>query len=301
MSKHFFLRRKGYGFTSCAGIAAAMIAADPDMDIDVVRADQGIPTTDGFVIRWGTTSNVPGVEKTIVNPALGIHRVYNKGDFRMLCAEEEIAPRSWRTYSDFVNFYLPACDDPEIPELIPNMFPWMVVRKNFHKQGKNLHLCKSLIELEAACQKYDDYYISAYVPKVSEYRALVMQGRILYIYEKKPGNPGDVAWNHSNGGSITNVKWGSWPIDVAMVATRAFKLSGLDFAAIDVMVDINGKAYVLEANTAPETTGPYNQSCFAKGLNWMINNGKAKMPVVHDRGWKGYIHPAMTTAAILED
>jgi hypothetical protein len=59
------------------------------------------------------------------------------------------------------------------------------------------------------------------------------------------------------------------------------------------MVDAEGRAYVLEINSAPSQTSPYRQTCTAKAFDWIVLNGKDKIPLSDERGYKKYIHPAM--------
>lgn len=286
-STNYIFRRKGYGYKSCNGIAEKMQEFYPELDIEVARKDQVTPDTNGYVFRWGCTANVSG-DPTVVNSAKSIHRVYNKKEFRLLCAEKGLSPKSWGSDFEYLSFeFMDGIDT----------YKDVIVRKNFHKQGKNLHRCTTADEVVDACNQYDDYYISEYIPKVKEYRVLCVSGRVIYMYDKIPENPDDVAWNHAQGGSMDNVKWGHWPLEVVKVACEAFSLSKLDFGAVDIMVDEKGKAYVLEINTAPETTSPHRQGCFAKAFKWIIDNGKDSIPVIEEAGWKGYIHPAVSELA----
>src|SRR5690554_3431773 len=133
----------------------------------------------------------------------------------------------------------------------------VIVRPTKHQQGKNLHFCQTWEELIDACGLYDEYYISEYIKKVSEYRVVVVCGRVIFMYEKVPGDPSEIAWNHAQGSSSENTKWDKWPLNVAECAVKSMALSGLDFGACDIIVDSDGRAYCLEINTAPETTSEY--------------------------------------------
>ena len=72
----------------------------------------------------------------------------------------------------------------------------------------------------------------------------------------------------------------------------------LDFGAVDVMVDADGRPYVLEINSAPSQTSPYRQECMAKAFDYIVRNGKEPIPVIAERGgYKRFIHPALTPDA----
>jgi glutathione synthase/RimK-type ligase-like ATP-grasp enzyme len=156
-------------------------------------------------------------------------------------------------------------------------------------------------ELEDKCLELgpDRYYINEYIPKVAEYRVFCAQGRAVWVAQKTPGNPDDVAWNVAKGGRFDNVRWGDWPISVVDVAIKAHNISRLDFGGVDVMVDGDGKCYVLEINSAPSQTSPYRQSCVAKVFDWMVKDDRRKtipVPDVPGRYLK-YIHPAIDSKA----
>ena len=66
------------------------------------------------------------------------------------------------------------------------------------------------------------------------------------------------------------------------------------------MVDGDGEAYVIEINSAPSLTSPYRQACFAKAFDWIVENGKERIPVVKERGgYLKFIHPAVCNRAKL--
>ena len=74
-------------------------------------------------------------------------------------------------------------------------------------------------------------------------------------------------------------------------------MSGLDFGGVDVMVDADGKAYVLEINSAPSLTSPYRQECMAKCFDYIVENGKGMIGVKDDEDWKDFVHPAVCDKA----
>ena len=288
------LRRQKLGRTSCKEIARMS-----NKILAVVRNDKPFPADLSMVIRWGTTSNVPiRGEDNIINTAEAIHRVGDKAGFRKILMDD------WK--ENKVGVGLPLCpftwfqDEVGRPDVDQGHYP-VVVRPRVHAQGKHVYLCDNpwrLVEAATICG--EGWYASEYINKVSEYRVTFVQGRVAWVAKKTPGNPEDVAWNVARGGRFDNVLWGEWPPKAVKFSREAFMLSGLDFGAVDVMIDAVGQPYVLEINSAPSQTSPYRQECMAKCFDYLIDHGKAVIPVVGDRGdWKKFIHPALSEEARL--
>lgn len=301
MAIHYILRRRSLGRTS-----AREIARNSEEGILVYRDDGkiynhdtnryipvgGLPETDGYVFRWGCTSPVPGNPK-IINKVSAIHQVNDKRLFRLTLSEANLAPESWITRNDF-----PHTNDEDF-EADGRRF---IVRRGYHAQGRNLHVCNTYEEVMRACNIYRDrdqpYYISELIDKVAEYRVCVAFGRVVWVANKYVPNPSQVAWNVAQGGSFSNVPWNNWPLKVVKTACAAFFLSDLDFGGVDVMVDAQGKCYVLEINSAMSLTSPYRQQCTAKVFDYVIRNGKEHIPMVSSLGdWKKFIHPALSPEA----
>lgn len=286
----YILRRASLGKTSCREISKLS-----QTGIQVFRNDgmkylpdqnkyvKGNPPEQAdYVFRWGVTSEVGNGK--VVNKSEAIHKINNKGKFRKLCYENGIAMKTWLP-GDNLN-------DIEFP---------VVVRRNNHAQGKNLHVCKYMAQLKAAISKYpDNYYISTLINKVQEYRVFFVSGRVVWVANKTPGNPDQVAWNVAQGGAFNNVNWGDWPLKSIKAAYKAFELSGLDFGGVDVMVDAEGKPYILEINSAPSQTSPYRQQCTAKAFDYIVKFGRDKIPLVDKLGgYTKFIHPCMTEQALI--
>jgi hypothetical protein len=124
------------------------------------------------------------------------------------------------------------------------------------------------------------------------------------VAAKTPGDPSAVAWNVSQGGRFDNVSWDNWPLGAVRKAVEAFNLTDLDFGGVDMMVGQDNDAYVIEINSAPslplkeDRTPTYRQSAMARCLDYMITNGKERIPLVDRRGgYRKFIHPAMNDNA----
>ena len=274
------LRRRKLGRTSCNEIARLSTTG-----IVAVRNDKPFPAGHDIVIRWGTTSNVPA-GMTVVNEAKAIHWVADKATSRKLMADAGLSPKTWLKFVDYWN------------DAGPND---VIVRPAVHAQGKNVHFCGHFEEVAKLHDLYGEggYYISEFIDKVAEYRVFVVSGRVACVAKKTPADEKAIAWNVAQGGRFDNVRWGDWPIKACHVAIAAFNMSGLDFGGVDVMVDADGRAYVLEINSAPSLTSPYRQECMAKCFDYIVMNGKGHIAVTDYMAdtWQEFVHPAVSDKA----
>jgi len=278
------LRRRKLGKTSCREITKFSENIN-----QVVRNDQPFPDNVDLVIRWGTTSNIPC--RNVINTAEAIHRVGDKAGFRRVLMEHYaetntlLCPKTWFEVRAINNQW-------------PNP---LVIRPRVHAQGRHVYLVRTEQELHTAIRNCGEgWYASKFIDKVAEYRVTFVCGRVAWVAQKTPGNPQDVAWNVARGGRFDNVRWSEWPLKAVRISREAFLLSGLHFGAVDVMVDAEGNAHVLEINSAPSQTSPYRQECLAKCLDYTIVNGKENIPIIDARGdWKKFIHPALTQEAFM--
>lgn len=239
------------------------------------------------LFRWGCTATIPeGFD--VINTSEAIHQVNDKTEFRRQLNQHSLCPKTWFSMLDFL--------------IVPleNMYP-VIVRPKKHAQGKQLYLCNNRDELSAACNRCGaGYYISEYIPKVAEYRVAIVSGRAVWVAKKTPADANAIAWNVARGGRFDNVGWGDWPLKVIKTAIEGFNLSSLDFGGVDVMVDSEGKCYILEINSAPSLTSPYRQECMGKAFNYIIENGKDRIPLVTAKGgYRKFIHPSLTNEAEL--
>ena len=274
------LRRRKLGRTSCREIAAAMKS-----EIAVVRNDAHVPAAD-FVFRWGTTSNVPKTPgQKVLNSAEAIHWCADKKASRLAMQDAGIpVPQTWPAAK--FNF---EGDDDDGGEF--------VLRRARHAQGKDLwHGDAAKICRDREKNSAHDGYVSRLIDKVAEYRVFVCQGRVVWVAQKKPGNPGQVAWNVAQGGEFSNVRWGEWHMPSCRAAILAALLSKTDFCGVDVMVDADGNPYVLEVNSAPSQTSPYRQQCVAKAFDYIIKNGNEVIPCEKFKKWSDVAHPAILPA-----
>lgn len=253
------IRRKGLGFGSAKGLA---LASD---NIDWVRNDR-FHTKDWddvrYAIRWGCTSTLPrrsdGSSIPVVNKASAIHLVNDKARFRMDCQYAGLPVPSSFTSMDQVR-----------------SFP-CIVRSRRHSRGRNLWVFDNLPELQEHTRNMgaDNWYASEFIEKVAEYRVYIVAGKVVWVSSKEVEDPSEPAWNRARTGcEFVNVRWNAWNLEVCKAAISCFKLSGLDFGGVDVVVDSDGKAYVIEINSAAslpmfEGEVSYRQKCVARAFDY---------------------------------
>ena len=263
------------------------------------------------VFRWGCTSSLTGLADssvtTVVNTAASIHWCSNKRQGRLDMQTAGVpVPVTYDPRVILASFTDGHEGDFQEAAQAAGIDKKWVLRPSSHSQGKNL-LYGTMAELDENLHalyvgdrrlynEFLDGYMSELIDKKAEYRVLVCQNRVVWVAQKTPGNPDDVAWNVALGGRFDNVRWGEWPLQVVRAALAAAKVSKTDFCGVDVMVDAEDKPYVLEVNSAPSQTSPYRQQCLAKAFDYIVLNGKKHFDDVEDNGrktWKSYIHPAV--------
>ena len=285
-----FMRRRKLGKGSTTGMTSWLRSMQVETSAFLHERLSTLSTQDSFgnvmLVRWGCVATTPSflTPCVTINKSPGIHKVNNKKDFRLLLQDQEIS--------------VPRTISSQIPVSFAS-FP-MVVRPSRHLQGRNLWLVNNLGELlQVTSQLGDEWYASTFIDKVAEYRVYVVNGRVATVARKTPANPAAAAWNVAQGGRFDVVRWSDWPMEVCRVAIEAFSLSGLDFSGVDVMVDREGAAYVIEANSAPSLPGlsdgsiSYRQKCMAKCFKYIYENGTELEPATYAAGYRGVIHPAV--------
>jgi len=237
------------------------------------------------VIRWGTTRRIPNGPK-IINKVKAIQETSEKGTFRKKVGDAGHAPKTWLSVEEWALYALEHGVQP------------VIVRPLVHQRSEGLILANNLAEVRSAVAEFaGGYYISEYIAKEKEYRVFIAQGRPFIVVEKMPQDRNAVSWGCVEQGSFEYIAWEDWPQSVVECAVNSFNLSGLDFAAIDI-ISKDDQAYFLEANTAPEILGYYGAS-FAKVFKHMLANGRERIPVTSFANWKNIIHPGMSVKAVV--
>jgi glutathione synthase/RimK-type ligase-like ATP-grasp enzyme len=270
------LVRRGWEKDSARGVASFM-----GENVPVIETGENFPPRTDRVIRWGCTANAPC--RSVLNRAEYIHRSSDKSGFRRLLQRDRLCPETFFNPNDLID----GLADGTITRGI------FIVRPREHARGADMIECTTAAEVRRASNDFGaGSYIQRKVEKVREYRVMFVQGRVVQVVEKTPRNRGRLNWGLAD---INNVRWGAWPLSVVKAASKADRISQLDFDAVDVIVDRNDAAYVLEVNTAPELVGDYMFECFGKAFRRILrDNNKEAIPVAANAAsWRDYIHPAL--------
>lgn len=294
-----FLRLRRLGKGSTSGIRASLAHMSPAVRSVTVRnfvpRDRYRSARGALLVRWGCTSSLEELgilpPSMVLNSAASISWCANKRDSRLDMQTAGVpVPQTWDSFDSYQND--------------PIYVGPVVFRKARHAQGRELYVHNGDDGLYERCRAAGEgnYYLSALINKVAEYRVFVIQGRVAWVARKTPGDPLAVAWNVAQGGRFDNVRWGEWPLPVAEAALAAARVSGTDFCGVDVMVDASDAPYVLEVNSAPSQTSPYRQECVAKVLHYMaVRGSKSPFPYVERVGsYKDCIHPALRSGGSRE-
>jgi len=254
-------------------------------DVIILKHNKPFPTIPPkALLRWGCTTLIPWPNCIVLNRKENIKLISNKAFFRNKLQENhpEITPKTWFDTNN------------------PTITYPCILRPFKHSKGKHLWFCNNLYELiQAKNELYliklnYNYYISEYIPKVKEYRVCFIQGRVAWVVEKIVEDPTQIAWNSAQGSKFINVRWKQWPIDIIEACYKAYTLSNLWLGAVDVIVDKDGHPFVLEINTAPLQTAPYDLLCTARCINYGINNNFDTIPLDNNYTKYGkYLHPAL--------
>ena len=236
------------------------------------------------VVRWGYTGKFPddlNQQAKVLNKKSAIQRVSDKANARSILQAEGVkVPKSVFGIESYLRDPASFKDRP------------VIVRPNKHSQGSDFWRTDDPFTVYAKMQEFfPGGYIQEDLTEIveDEYRVLVFQGRVLFMYRKKEflsSSPGQ----HGIDTDITMINWSQMPKGVIRQAIRAVEVLGLDFAAVDVLVDRAGEEYVLECNTAPECGTMYRAQKFARAIQYWAD-GKTPEPAGFDH-FQNYVHPS---------
>lgn len=267
---------KTYLYPYNGGSESAQLLAS-EMGIKRIRRDrskyQG--QKNHTVINWGCAALPPMVAKAgrIINKPEACEKATNKLSFFKLIRGFNAAKAEWGIEDEGVSI-------PAFTESKKEASHWLregktiVCRKTLRDHGGGgIVLCvpgdpeENLVDAPLYVQ---------YVPKVREYRVHVINGKAIRIQRKVAKEGAEIkCWqirNHENG-FIFQLGFDGDPeelVEVQYQAINATSAAKLDFAGVDVIWNQKeGKAYVLEVNTAPGIEGG-TVTEYAKALKEMI-------------------------------
>jgi len=253
VNKINFVRRPAYCKETIDAIVSALDAQG--ISSKNVRSNNQHIDCD-ILFRWGFSGYYNAKYNVEINSPRSISISANKRSSRILLQQEGFSvPQSFVSIS-------------EVPQ---NLFP-VIIRPEYHHAGQDIIIAEdSNVKIP-----YSPYYVSQYMKKTREIRAYIFNSRIFGMADKIPKDINAIAWNHAQGGSFQNIRWGNWPMEGAELALKSSEFLGLNFSAVDLMF-YEDRWYILELNTAPTLT-PYRINCFVKALVGYINGNIYSMP-----------------------
>lgn len=147
-------------------------------------------------------------------------------------------------------------------------FPW-IARKYYHARGVDAIFLKtkgSMLKRMKRLKKR--HYLVKYVPKVAEFRVHVLGNDIAGISEKvryanvrsvneEDGNPNEISliahphiWCRYRGWVQIDYEGGHYET-LKELGIKSVELLRYDFGAVDIILDVHDRFYVLEINSAP--------------------------------------------------
>lgn len=223
-----------------------------------------IDAKDRMVIRWGTQEPIETNNKSIVyNKIPGLRIATDKAESRKIMAEKGVSVPGTVTMDNYQDVNYP-----------------IIARPPIHSKGYNFIVLKTPKDFIAHYNP-EKFYYSEFIDKEREFRVHAGHGKVLALMEKiKPKNPNELAWNRAINDSdpFINVRWGE--VDkqgikcVLDEALKAIDAMGLDMGGVDVMYK-DGKAYVLEVNTAPTlNSSPYVANRWGMYFTWLFKKNQ---------------------------
>lgn len=142
----------------------------------------------------------------------------------------------------------------------------VVGRKERHRQGQGLHVCRTEADVVSSFHSGCTHWLRWYEGVEREYRVHVIAGKVIKTSEKMGGS-GSVR-THANGWRFASPEL---PVTsrraVSSAAKAAVASLGLDIGAVDV-IQVDGRPYVLEVNSAPSLTDT-ESTTFDKYVKWI--------------------------------
>lgn len=227
---------------------------------------QTLSFNDGAIIRWGNSMSLNlGSQVITYNSATAVGKASDKRRTREILHQKGIS----------------------VPKIINSIsqqitaFP-VIARPRSHAKGRNFLILRTQQEFENHFRvNYPrGWYYAEFVDKVKEFRVHCAHGRILNYLEKPNPGGNNIAWNRAGNGTIfNNVRWDDYNSEVARTSLKAVEALGLDFAGVDIMLDNQGKAYVLELNTGPTlNSSEYSMSRYAMYFDWLAKDTSQRRP-----------------------
>jgi len=143
--------------------------------------------------------------------------------------------------------YQKICEDIGLP----------LVFKHLHLQrGSGVFLIKEVSQIPQILEKFPggDFMFQKLIDNAHEYRVLILNGKIGAYEEKIKTDKNEFRGNVHLGAMEKFFDIASIPPDIKEISIKAAKVLGIEVAGVDVVVDGNGKAWLVEVNRGPGLT-----------------------------------------------
>jgi len=151
-------------------------------------------------------------------------------------------------------------------------FP-VIGRKFHHQAGNCFHLCKDGREAIEAMNSVE--YFVQMIPNQKEYRIHVFMGECIGISKKVEdydyeGERQEYCRSHLKGWRFANKRMRDRYMPMVEEAKKAVSALGLDFGAADIVINEDGKPWVVEVNSGPGMIGR-NMERYAEAIRIIEN------------------------------
>jgi hypothetical protein len=210
-------------------------------DLHIESGGDPPPDRIRVLVRWGNGYGIGYIPQKVLNKQTALHKAINKFESMRIFTRARLSI-------------------PILSEEVP-----CIGRTAQHTQGQGLWFCWRPEQIREVKEEGADYFIK-YIPTHQEYRVHVVNNKVEFFQRKYSRVRRTSAFGGVQG--FTD-DWHKQVIDpeeapanVREQARKAVKALGLDFGGVDIVEDMEGKAYILEVNTGPalptvETRRPY--------------------------------------------
>ena len=215
------------------GYICKRIAATNPTKIRAVQEDARTGSQiNGLLLRWD--SKAPQAAQKTLNTAEAIRLCRNKRESRLKFAG--LCPPTITSRTQLGSLTYPA-----------------LIRPHHHYAAKGFHVVSNELQASKVIKRLGvgKWYASPIIKKSKEFRVFVFQGRCVQVARRYCDDPNQIAWNIAVGGKTVKVRRENWPLTAIKFAIEATKRVGLDYAAVDVIIDQEGNPFTLEANSSP--------------------------------------------------
>ena len=217
-----------------------------------------------MIIRWGTQEPILTNKKSIIyNKSKALANSTDKGLSRKIMNETGVQVPTAVNLKNYQTVNYP-----------------VIARPPIHSKGYNFIILNNKQEFLNHYSP-NNFYYSEFIDKEREFRVHAGHGKVLALMEKvKPKDPKELAWNRAVNDSdpFIYIKWNEINKqnlkEVLREALKAIDALELDMGGVDVMYK-DGKAYVLEVNTAPTlNSSPYVAKRWGMYFSWLFRHNK---------------------------